>query len=186
MESRAKVFGHPIHQILIVFPLGLLSTTVAFDAIRLVTGNEKWSVASHKMLGAGLISAMVAAPFGLIDWVAIPSGTRAKRIGTLHGLGNLAVVGLFGASWLLRRGNPEKNVILPGILAAMGGALAGVTGWLGGELVDTHGIGVRADAGVDAESSIARGPLVDITIPAPGEAAGEPEPADDVPSPVPT
>ena len=100
MESRAKVLGHPVHQILIVFPLGLLSTTVAFDALRLVTGNEKWSVASHKMLGAGLISAVVAAPFGLIDWVAIPEGTRAKRIGMWHGLGNLAVAGLFGASWL--------------------------------------------------------------------------------------
>lgn len=186
MESRAKVLGHPVHQILIVFPLGLLSTTVAFDALRLVTGNEKWSVASHKMLGAGLISAVVAAPFGLIDWVAIPEGTRAKRIGMWHGLGNLAVAGLFGASWLLRRGSPEKNVVLTGILAAAGGALAGLTGWLGGELVSNHGIGVHADAGANAESSLRRGPLVDFSIPKPGEAEGEPEPADYIPSPVPT
>lgn len=177
MESRAKIFGHPVHQILIVFPLGLLSTTVVFDGLRLVTGDKKWSEASYRVLGAGIVSAMVAAPFGLIDWIAIPQGTRAKRVGMLHGLGNLAVAGLFGASWLLRRGNPARRVVLPGILSAMGGALAGVTGWLGGELVSTHGIGVHADAGVDAESSLERGPIFEVRIPSPGEAAGEPEPA---------
>lgn len=177
MESRAKIFGHPVHQILIVLPLGLLSTAVVFDGLRLATGNAKWSEASYRMLGAGIAGAMAAAPFGLIDWVAIPKGTRAKRIGMLHGLGNLAVAGLFGASFLLRRSNPRKNVIVPSILSAMGGALAGVTGWLGGELVNTHGIGVHADASFNATSSLKRGPLVDIHIPAPGEAAGEPEPA---------
>lgn len=186
MESRAKILGHPVHQMLVVFPLGLLSTTVVFDGIRLATGNKRWSAASHKMLGAGLISAMVAAPFGLIDWIAIPHGTRAKRIGMLHGLGNLAVAGLFGTSWLLRRTNPEKKVILPALLGAAGGALAGVTGWLGGELVSNHGIGVHADASVNSRSSLRDAPVIDISIPHPGEAAGEPEPADDFPSPVPT
>jgi uncharacterized membrane protein len=176
MESRAKIFGHPVHQVLIVLPLGLLSTAVVFDGLRLATGNKKWSEASYRMLGAGIASATVAAPFGLIDWIAIPAGTRAKRVGMLHGLGNLAVAGLFGASWLLRRGNPAKKVLLPGILSAMGGALAGVTAWLGGELVNTHGIGVHADAGFDAESSLKRDPLFELRIPAPGEAAGEPEP----------
>lgn len=186
MESRAKVLGHPAHQMLIVLPLGLLSATVVFDGIRLATGNKRWAAASYKTLGAGLISAMVAAPFGLIDWVAIPHGTRAKRTGTLHGLGNLAMVGLFGASWLLRRDDPEDAGLLACALAAAGGALAGVTGWLGGELVNTYGIGVHADAGVNAESSLRRDPIIDITIPHRGEAAGEPEPADDMPSPVPT
>jgi uncharacterized membrane protein len=177
MESRAKVFGHPVHQILIVFPLGLLSATTVFDGLRLATGNKRWSEISHRVLGAGLIGAMAAAPFGVIDWIAIPEGTRAKRIGLIHGLGNLAVSGLFGASWLLRRRNPTKHVLLPSILSALGGAAAGVTAWLGGELVSTHGIGVHADAGVDAESSIRRGPLFELRIPGWGEAAGEPEPA---------
>jgi uncharacterized membrane protein len=171
MESRAKIVGHPIHQILIVFPLGLLSTSVVFDALRLATGNKKWSEASFKIAGAGLVGAMAAAPFGLIDWIAIPEGTRAKRIGKLHGLGNLCVAGLFGASWLLRRGNPGKRVIVPFVLSAMGGALAGVTGWLGGELVDTLGIGVEPDANVNAPNSLTRDPIIDIRIPTPGEGA---------------
>lgn len=171
MESRAKFLGHPIHQILIVFPLGLLSTTVAFDAIRIATGNKRWSEASYKVLGAGMIGAMVAAPFGLIDWIAIPEGTRAKRIGMLHGLGNLAVAGLFGASWLLRRADPGKRAVAPFVLAAIGGGLAAATGWLGGELVGTLGIGVEPQAGVNNPSSLGREPIVDIKIPAPGEGA---------------
>jgi uncharacterized membrane protein len=169
MESRAKVLGHPIHQILIIFPLGLLSTSVAFDVVRFVTGNKKWSEASYRVIGAGLVGALAAAPFGLIDWIAIPEGTRAKRIGALHGLGNLAVAGLFGASWLLRHGNPKKNVKLPFVLSAVGGALAGVTGWLGGELVDTLGIGVEPNANANHESSLEHRPFIDIKIPRPGE-----------------
>lgn len=173
MESRAKFLGHPIHQILIVFPLGLMSTTVVFDGIRLLTGQKKWSEASYKVLGAGLIGAMAAAPFGLIDWIAIPEGTRAKRIGALHGLGNLAVAGLFGASFLLRRGNPGKHAVAPFVLAAIGGALAGVTGWLGGELVDNLGIGVESGASANRPSPLGRDPIIDIHIPKPGEGAAD-------------
>lgn len=176
MESRAKILGHPVHQILIVFPLGLLSTSVAFDALGYATGNKKWTEASFKVLGAGILGAAAASPFGLIDWIAIPPGTRAKHIGMLHGLGNLAVAGLFGASWLLRRGDPAKRHLGAFALAAMGGALAGVTGWLGGELVDTLGIGVEAGANVNAPSSLETEPLVDIRIPEPGEGARDPSP----------
>lgn len=173
MESRAKFLGHSIHQILIVFPLGLLSTSVVFDSIRLLGGDEKWSLAAHRMQGAGLISAMIAAPFGAIDWLAIPDGTRAKRIGAVHGLGNLMVAGLFGASWLVRRGNKHR-VVLPFALSAAGGALAMATAWLGGELVATLGIGVYPDANADAPNSLTRSPIIDISIPTPGEGAADP------------
>src|SRR5215207_9872989 len=76
MESRAKVFGHPIHPILIPFPLGLLTTSVVFDVIYLLTGDGKWSGISFWMIAAGVIGGLAAAVFGLIDWLAIPSGTR--------------------------------------------------------------------------------------------------------------
>src|SRR5688500_18643392 len=99
MESRAKLFGHPVHQMLIVFPLGLLATALAFDALHLVGGNGYWSEIAYWMIAAGVITGLLAAPFGLVDWAAIPSGTRAKRIGALHGVGNVVVVGLYGASW---------------------------------------------------------------------------------------
>ena len=65
MESRAKLFGHPIHQMLIVFPLGLLATALLFDVVQLATGNGFWSELSYWMIAAGVISGLVAAPFGL-------------------------------------------------------------------------------------------------------------------------
>src|SRR5688572_33511401 len=91
MESRAKLFGHPIHQMLIVFPLGLLATALVFDVVQLVSGNGFWSELSYWMIAAGVISGLVAAPFGLVDWLAIPWRTRAKRIGAVHGAGNVVV-----------------------------------------------------------------------------------------------
>src|ERR1051325_4222963 len=99
MESRAKLLGHPIHPMLIVFPLGLLATAVAFDIVALVQDDASWYRISFWMIAGGIIGGLLAAVFGLIDWLAIPRGTRANRIGLLHGGTNVLVVLLFIASW---------------------------------------------------------------------------------------
>src|SRR5918997_2242001 len=110
MESRAKALGHPIHQMLVPFPFGLLATAVIFDIIYLVWGNPAMATVAYWMIAAGIIGGLVAAPFGLIDWVAIPQGTRAKSVGLLHGGGNVVVLLLFLASWWLRYGNVEAGI----------------------------------------------------------------------------
>src|SRR3954454_5527119 len=104
MESKAKLLGHPVHPMLIVFPLGLLATAVIFDIIALATGSGVWSDMAFYLIAAGVIGGLLAAVFGLIDWLAIAPGTRAKAIGLWHGVGNVVVVVLFVVSWLLRRG----------------------------------------------------------------------------------
>src|SRR3712207_313557 len=101
MESKAKLFGHPIHPMLIPFPIGLFGMAVVFDLITLITGRETPGEAAHLMIAAGVVTGLVAAVFGAIDWPAIPSGTRAKRIGTTHGLGNVVIVVLFSFASLL-------------------------------------------------------------------------------------
>ena len=154
MESRAKLLGHPIHQMLIVFPLGLLATSLFFDVIAFAANVPGLFQASYYMIAAGIISALVAAVFGLIDYLGIPSGTRAKRIGTMHGVGNVVIVVLFAASWLLRRGHVTDPGVFAVVLSALGAALGGVTGWLGGELVDRLGVGVDEGAHLDAPSSL--------------------------------
>jgi uncharacterized membrane protein len=158
MEAKARLFGHPIHQALIVFPLGVLATAVIFDVIHLVTGNPRWAEVSFWMICAGVIAGLVAAPFGIIDWLGIPGGTRAKRIGLLHGGGNVLVVLLFAASWIMRRGNPAAPEMLALVLSLAGGGLALITGWLGGELVSRLGIGVSEGANVNAPSSLSGRP----------------------------
>jgi uncharacterized membrane protein len=106
------------------------------------------------MIAAGVITGLLAALFGFIDWLAIPSGTRAKRIGAWHAIGNVIIVVLFALSWWLRRGAPANPSTLAFVLGLIGLLLALVTGWLGGELVDRLGVGVYDDANLDAPSSL--------------------------------
>src|SRR6185312_17039241 len=91
MDSRAKLLGHPIHQMLIVFPLGLLGGSVIFDIIHMFRGGT-WSLAAEHMIGVGVITGLLAAIFGFIDWLSIPGGTRAKSIGAWHAIGNVIVL----------------------------------------------------------------------------------------------
>lgn len=163
MESRAKLLGHPLHQVLIVFPLGLLITAVVFDAVYYFGDrNPRWADISYWMIVAGLIGALAAAVPGTIDWLAIPSGTRAKAIGLWHGLGNvLGVVGLYGASWWLRAGDPGQPSGLALLLSAGGLLVGGVTAWLGGELVDRLGVGVDPGAHLNSPSSLSGRPASD-------------------------
>ncbi|HEY3518625.1 MAG TPA: DUF2231 domain-containing protein [Gammaproteobacteria bacterium] len=154
MESRAKLLGHPIHQMLIVFPLGLLATAVIIDIVYFVSGALIFAELSYYLIIAGLIGGAFAAPFGLVDWLAIPANTRAKRIGALHGGGNVIVMLLFVASALLRANLPAAPPVSAYVCSFAGAALALVTAWLGGELVDRLGIGVSDGAHVDASSSL--------------------------------
>ena len=153
MDSRAKLLGHPIHQMLIVFPLGLLGGAIIFDIIHLARGGA-WSLLAWYMIGLGVITGLLAAVFGLIDWTAIPSGTRAKSVGVWHAIGNVVVLLLFAASWYLRRREVASPTTLAYVLSFVGFALSGVTAWLGGELVDRLGVGVHDGANLDAPSSI--------------------------------
>ncbi len=151
--------GHAIHPMLIVFPLGLLSTAVIFDIIYLITDRTGFSIAAGYTMGAGIIGGLVAALFGLIDWMAIPANTRAKRVGTLHGVGNVVVTLLFLGSWLARAGVDQwRPGALALILSFAGLVLATVTAWLGGELVERLGVGVDDNAGLNAPSSLHAAP----------------------------
>jgi len=131
---------------------------VVFDIAHLVSHNGPWADIAFWMVAVGIVSGLLSAVFGFVDWLAIPSGTRAKRIGFLHGVGNVVVVALFAAGWLLRRPDPQAPATLAVVLSFVGVALALVTGWLGGELVDRLGVGVDDGANLDAPSSLSGQP----------------------------
>lgn len=155
MESKTKLFGHPVHPMLVVFPIGLLATAVIFDVIYLITRNPALTTVSYYMIAAGAIGGLLAAIFGFIDWAALPKDTRAKSIGLWHGLGNFVIVVLFAISWFLRGGNanfvPDTLALL---LAFAGVGLALITAWIGGELVYRLGVGVDLGAHVNAPNSL--------------------------------
>lgn len=158
MESRARFLGHPIHQMLIVFPLGLLATAVIFDIINLVAHNPRWADAAFFLIRAGVVSGVIAGAFGVIDWLAIPRRTRAKRVGLWHGVGNLVVLALFVINWVLRSDTPATPPTAAVVAGVLGAGIALVTGWLGGELVDRLGVGVYDGAHLDSPSSLSQLP----------------------------
>lgn len=154
MESRARFLGHPVHQMLIVFPLGLLATALVFDTVYLVANAPTMALVAYWLITAGIVGGLVAAPFGTIDWMAIPRGTRAKRVGLAHGLGNVVVLILFACSWVLRNEVRDHPGAMALILSYCAGGLALVTAWLGGELVSRLGVGVSDGASLDASNSM--------------------------------
>jgi uncharacterized membrane protein len=156
MKTRVRALGHPVHPMLIVFPLGLFVTAVVFDLVQLISDDNTFGQVGYWNIAAGLIGAVFAAVTGLVDWTAIPAGTRAKRVGRLHAGGNTVVLLLFLISWLVRMNNTDHvaggGVFTLEVIALL---VSGVAAWLGGELVDRLGIGVDDNANPDAPSSLA-------------------------------
>ena len=125
------------HQILIVFPLGLLATSFLFDLAWAVTGRTQLAIGAWWMIVAGVIGGAIASIFGIIDFLAIPRGTRARRIGALHGWGNAIVALFFAISLLIRRDEPGHPDTLAIALSGAGVLLTILTGLLGNELAET-------------------------------------------------
>lgn len=154
MESRIKFAGHPLHPMMIAFPLGLLGAAAIFDVIYMLSHNTGWTLAAFYMIVAGCVSGLLAAVPGALDWWTIPRGTRAKRIGLWHGGGNVVVLALFFTSWVLRYPDPSNPPLRALALGFVGLVTAVITGWLGGELVDRLGVGVDEGANLDAPNSL--------------------------------
>ena len=136
MKARLRIAGQPVHHMLIVFPLGLLATSFFFDLAWLAMGRGELAIVSSWMIFAGVIGGLIASLFGLVDWLAIPRGTRAWILGAWHGGGNALVAVLFAISWAMRRDIPSHPEATAIALSAGGVLLSVITGWLGGVLAD--------------------------------------------------
>ncbi len=159
MQSKARLLGHPIHPMLVVVPLGLFIAAAVLDGLYYWRGDTMFATISYYNIAGGILGGLLAAVFGLMDWLAIPTGTRAKRIGLLHGAINVIMVMLFAAAWLARTALPDyapTTFVLGVELAAI--TLALVAGWLGGELVDRLGVGVDEGANPNAPNSLSGRP----------------------------
>lgn len=159
MEAKAKLLGHPIHQMVIVLPLGLLIAAWIADVAFYFSGLTILAEVAFWNTIGGIATGLFAAIFGFIDWIAIPNNTRAKSVGVWHASFNVLVLLLFAASLVIRN---SISGHLPNTLsfscATAGLILGAVSGWLGGELVNRLGIGVSSNANVDAPSSLSSRP----------------------------
>jgi uncharacterized membrane protein len=132
--------------------------SVVFDAISVLTAGPSILATAYWMLTAGIVGGLVAAPFGLIDLLAIPDHTRARRIGHWYAGGNMIVLRPFIARWFLRPSDEVAPSLLAIALSLLGASLVLMTAWMGGEPVSRLGIGVSPQANPDASSSV-HGPV---------------------------
>ena len=144
MRTKASIAGHPIHPMLIPFPLALWATSFVVDVLFYFLRHPTLLVIAKFMLAAGCIGAIAAAIFGIIDWLAIKNG-EVKRVANWHARLNVAALVVFAISLFLRMGSYSdlvgRRLTIPFLLSFVGVILITISGWLGGELVFRYGIG---------------------------------------------
>jgi uncharacterized membrane protein len=143
-RSTATIGGHPIHPMIVPFPIALLVGTLICDLAFWRTLGDGWAVAAMWMLGAGIVTALLAAVFGFIDFFG-SDRIRALNDAWLHMIGNLTAVVLSAVSFYLRYRYGAAAGVMPWGLAisAVVFFLLLFNGWKGGELVYRHGVGVK-------------------------------------------
>jgi uncharacterized membrane protein len=143
---KAHIKGHAIHPMLIAFPVAFYSATLVTFLVYTATGNPFWFQFATVSNWIGVISAVVAAVPGVMDWsLGIPKGTRAKVTGLRHMVLNLAALVAFLLSAIIattRWGQVAPGAGWPIFLSAVGFALTAPAGYLGWELVRKHHVGV--------------------------------------------
>ncbi|MFL6178232.1 MAG: DUF2231 domain-containing protein [Actinomycetes bacterium] len=138
----AGPYGHPFHPALVTLPIGAWVTSVVLDIVSLATDNSALAEASRWVIGIGIVGALIAAVFGLLDLSRIPRDTRAFRTGAIHAVLNVIAVVLFAASLWSRTGDEDSVPTVGLVLSLIGLAVIGASGWLGGELAYRYGVRV--------------------------------------------
>ena len=147
MYSRVKIAGHPVHPMLVGFPVTLYTVTLACFAASALGAEPFWFRVGVYANVAGVITALVAAVPGFLDWaLGVPAGSPAKATGRAHMLLNVAALAVFAANAYLHwdeRHAPLPAAALPLALAAVGVCLTIAAGFLGWKMVQTHHVGIE-------------------------------------------
>ncbi len=145
MQSKVRLFGHPVHPMLVPFPIAFFTSTLVCAIVYISTKNVFWFKIEFIANCAGLIMAVVAVLPGVVDWLVIPTRSDAKATGMKHMIANAVQVGLFGANAAINYSyyNSPNPPVQSGLLISSFGFLvmlyAGFQGW---KMVQTHHVGV--------------------------------------------
>ena len=142
MRSRAAIAGHPLHPAAVAIPIGAFTMTLVADLFVLAGRQGAWASTARYALAVGIAGALLAAVLGFIDYFTVKMTAAGGKLATRHMVLNLAAVGLFVVSlWL--RCRAAAGWCVPGFATStLAFLLLGVSGWIGGELVFKHKVGV--------------------------------------------
>lgn len=141
--AKAAVAGHPLHPIVVPYPIAALTGAFFTDLAFLLTEERGWLRASKLLILVGIGTGVLAALLGLIDFTSVERA-RKRKVGWIHAIGNGVVLALATLNYLVREGEdgaPESSLGLQ--LSAITSILLVVTGWAGGELSYRHLVGVN-------------------------------------------
>src|SRR5688572_30605404 len=157
MASPASIGGHPIHPMIIPFPIALWVFSLVADAVYLWRGNPVWKdwIAFYTLLGGTIMAAVAAVP-GLIDWLSLKE-PKVVKIANWHARLNVIALLVFAGSLYLRTTSGAQltgdSHTIPLLLSILGVLLISISGWLGGELVFKHGVAVAAEPEARSEGN---------------------------------
>lgn len=145
MKSRAALGNHPLHPAVVSLPIGAFFLAFVADVTHALTKNSLFYEIAFFAIGVGIVTALLAAVLGLVDYFGVTMSAAGRRLATIHMLINLSAVALYAISWMLRRGDaalatPRWPIAFG--LEALPFVMLGVSGWIGGKLTFEHKIGV--------------------------------------------
>lgn len=142
MQGKATIGGHPIHPMLIPFPIAFYVGALLTDIISHWGDPIFWPRMSVVLIGLGIIGALLAALFGFIDYTTAPMSDSAKRTATTHMILSLLVTVIFAIAFYIRLGNATS--VTGYVLTVLGVIVLMASGYLGGHLAYHFGIGVES------------------------------------------
>jgi nitrite reductase/ring-hydroxylating ferredoxin subunit/uncharacterized membrane protein len=158
MKTKASVKGHPIHQMLIPFPIAFLVGAFVFDVLGTLLGNANFWMTGAYLAIAGIVTGLVAAVPGFIDYFySVPPDSSGKQRAWKHMLVNVTTLVLFAIAWWIRGSADAQPTFLVLLVEAGGLVTLSFGGWMGGTLVDRNFIGPEhryANAGKWKEESV--------------------------------
>lgn len=146
MRTPASIAGHPIHPMVVPIAIGGFLLSFIFDIVCIATGaTDPWATVAYYTMIGGIVGALLAAVFGLVDLLSLPPG-ETKRVAYTHMGLNLFIVALFLCNAWFRHEEIYANLTFWMSLAGV--LLLVVSGWLGGKMVYEAGVGVSGDEAV--------------------------------------
>ncbi|RRH72769.1 DUF2231 domain-containing protein [Falsigemmobacter faecalis] len=146
-ESKIAVAGHPIHAMLVTFPIALCASTLGADALYWWTGDPFWPRAALWAAGVGFLMGILAGLAGTAELLLVP-GIRIRAASWTHFILAVMLLSVLGLNWGLRLSDPVAAVLPWGILTSLLAAgMTAMTGWHGGKLVFDYGLGTQTAAG---------------------------------------
>lgn len=147
LESRLAIAGHPVHAMMVTFPIAFLMSVVATDLAWILTQDDFWARLSLWLVGAGAVAGFFAGLAGTIELLLIP-GVRRRGVSWSHFVAAITLISVAFTNWYLRLAGHTEMILPWGfVLSLLGAALVAVAGWLGANLVFDHKIGIVQEDG---------------------------------------